>query len=65
MKVKNRIKALLAVKNKTQRSLARDLGVTHIAVYKWCKNEANPQESSIVSLENALGVTKDVIFYLE
>lgn len=65
MRIKNRIKTLLKLKKLSQRKLAKSIGITHMAVFRWCKNIYNPGDEYIEKLEEVLGVAKEDIFYLE
>lgn len=51
----NRIKAVLAEKNKTGKWLAESLGVSCITVSKWCTNTSQP---SLLVLTNIAGCLK-------
>ena len=48
----NRLKVVLAEKNRTNKWLAEQIGVDQAAVSKWCTNSAQP------NLENLMEVAK-------
>jgi len=55
-KVYNRIKAVLAEKDKTNIWLAEKLGMNRTTVSKWCTNEMQPTVDSLFKIAEALGV---------
>ncbi len=52
----NRIKAVLAEKNKTNNWLADQLKVNRTTVSKWCRNEMQPRVEMLFQIANTLDV---------
>lgn len=52
----NRIKAVLAEKNKTSRELANHLGKTETSVSRWCTNDMQPSIETLYEIAKALDV---------
>ena len=52
----NRIAEVLIEKNKTQKWLAEQLGVTEEAVSHWCKQKSQPSFRNLYAAANKLGV---------
>lgn len=52
----NRIKAVLAEKNKTSRELAHLLGKTETSVSRWCTNDMQPSIETLYEIAKALDV---------
>jgi transcriptional regulator with XRE-family HTH domain len=52
----NRIKAVLAEKNKTNNWLADQLEVNRTTVSKWCRNEMQPRVESLFAIANVLDI---------
>lgn len=52
----NRIKAVLAEKNKTNLWLAEELKMNKTTVSKWCTNEVQPTVESLFNIARALDV---------
>ena len=52
----NRIKVVLAEKNKTGIWLARQLGKDRTTVSKWCSNAVQPSLETIIEVAQCLGV---------
>lgn len=55
-KAANRIKAVLAEKNKTNNWLAETLGKNRTTVSKWCTNQMQPTVESLYEIAEALDV---------
>ena len=55
-KAYNRIKAVLAEKNKSNNWLAAQLGRNRTTVSKWCTNQMQPTVESLVQIAKALDV---------
>lgn len=55
-KVYNRIKAVLAEKNKTNIWLAEAIGVNRNSVSKWCTNSMQPTVETLFEIATALDV---------
>jgi len=55
-RILNRIKAVLAEKNKTNLWLAETLGKNRSTVSKWCTNDIQPTMESLFDIAEALGV---------
>ncbi len=53
----NRIKVVLAEKEKTNNWLAETLGKDPATVSKWCTNTTQPSLENIVEIAKSLGVT--------
>ena len=58
----NRIKAVLAETNHTNKWLAEQLGKDPVTVSKWCTNTTQPDLSTLANIANALQV--DIRFLL-
>ncbi|GAB5526501.1 MAG: helix-turn-helix transcriptional regulator [Roseivirga sp.] len=52
----NRIKAVLAEKNKTSKDLAKHLGRTEASVSRWCTNDVQPQLNTFAKIADFLDV---------
>ena len=52
----NRIKVVLADKQRTNKWLAEQLGVNPSTVSKWCTNTSQPPLESIISISKLLNV---------
>jgi transcriptional regulator with XRE-family HTH domain len=52
----NRIKAVLAEKNKTSKDLARYLGKTESTVSRWCTNEVQPSIETLYEIARYLKI---------
>ncbi|WP_128546806.1 helix-turn-helix transcriptional regulator [Larkinella soli] len=52
----NRIKAVLADRNKSNKDLARYLGKTESAVSRWCTNEVQPSIETLYEIAQFLEV---------
>ena len=58
----NRIKVILAEKDKTSRWLAEQLGKTEVTVSRWCTNEVQPSMDTFFFFFQLLDVDiKDLI----
>ena len=55
-KVYNRIKAVLAEKDKTSTWLAEELGVNRSTVSKWCTNQIQPPIETLFKVAKVLKV---------
>ena len=57
----NRLKVVLAEKNRTNRWLAAQLGKNEATISKWCTNSTQPSLSDLVAIAKCLEVdTKDL-----
>ena len=56
MKEVNRLKIILAEKNKTGKWLAEQLGKDHSTVSKWCSNSSQPQLDTVIRIAELLDV---------
>lgn len=54
--VENRIKAVLAEKNKTSRWLANELGKSENTVSRWCSNKVQPPIQQLQNIAVLLNV---------
>ncbi|MBQ9533250.1 MAG: helix-turn-helix transcriptional regulator [Prevotella sp.] len=61
----NRIKAVLADKQHTNKWLAEQLGKDPATVSKWCTNAAQPSLETLMQIARVLGVTTDDLLRLE
>lgn len=52
----NRIKAVLAEKDRTNNWLAEKLGMNRTTVSKWCRNEMQPRIETLFQIAEALEV---------
>lgn len=52
----NRIKVMLAEKNKTNKWLAEQLGINPATVSKWCTNSSQPSLDMLGKIADALDV---------
>ena len=52
----NRIKVVLAEKEKTNKWLAEQVGRSEVSVSRWCTNEAQPSLQILWEIANALNV---------
>lgn len=58
----NRLKVVLAEKNRTNRWLAAQLGKNEATILKWCTNSTQPSLSDLVAIAKCLEVdTKDLL----
>lgn len=58
----NRLKVVLAEKNRTNRWLAAQLGKNEATISKWCTNSTQPSLSDLVAIAKCLKVdTKDLL----
>ena len=58
----NRIKVILAEKDKTNRWLAEQLGKTEVTVSRWCTNEVQPSMDTFLEIAQLLDIDiKDLI----
>lgn len=58
----NRLKVVLAEKNRTNRWLAAQLGKNEATISKWCTNSRQPSLSDLVAIAKCLEVdTKDLL----
>lgn len=58
----NRLKVVLAEKNRTNRWLAAQLGKNEATISKWCTNSIQPSLSDLVAIAKCLEVdTKDLL----
>ncbi len=58
----NRLKVVLAEKNRTNRWLAAQLGKNEATISKWCTNSTQPRLSDLVAIAKCLEVdTKDLL----
>ncbi len=56
MKEINRLRAILAEKNKTGKWLAEQLGKDPSTVSKWCSNSSQPQLDTVVRIAELLEI---------
>ena len=61
----NRIKAVLADKQHTNKWLAEQLGKDPATVSKWCTNNSQPPLETLMQIARVLGVTTDDLLRLE
>mgnify|MGYP001057804634 FL=1 len=58
----NRLKVVLAEKNRTNRWLAAQLGKNEATISKWCTNSTQPSLTDLVAIAKCLEVdTKDLL----
>lgn len=55
----NRIKVVLAEKEKTNKWLASELGINPSTVSKWCTNSSQPNIEALIKISKLLGVEMD------
>ena len=55
----NRIKVVLAEKEKTNKWLASELGINPSTVSKWCTNSSQPDIETLIKISKLLGVEMD------
>ncbi len=59
----NRLKVVLAEKNRTNRWLAAQLGKNEATISKWCTNSTQPSLNDLVAIAKCLEVdTKDLLY---
>ncbi|WP_346713522.1 helix-turn-helix transcriptional regulator [Mediterranea massiliensis] len=62
----NRLKVVLAEKNRTNRWLAAQLGKNEATISKWCTNSAQPSLDDLFVIAKCLDVdTKDLIYSIK
>lgn len=61
----NRIKVVLAEKERTNKWLATELGINPSTVSKWCTNSSQPDIAILVKISKLLGVELDELFNKE
>ena len=61
----NRIKAVLADKQHTNKWLAEQLGKDPATVSKWCTNSSQPPLETLMQIAKVLNVTTDDLLRLE
>ena len=61
----NRIKAVLADMQHTNKWLAEQLGKDPATVSKWCTNSSQPPLETLMQIAKVLGVTTDDLLRLE
>ena len=61
----NRIKVVLAEKQKTNKWLASELGINPSTVSKWCTNSSQPDISLLVKIAKLLDVELDELLNKE
>lgn len=61
----NRIKAVLADKQHTNKWLAEQLGKDPATVSKWCTNSSQPPIETLMQIAKVLNVTTDDLLRLE
>lgn len=61
----NRIKAVLADKERTNKWLAEQLGKDQATVSKWCTNASQPPMETFMKISQLLGVTLDELVRFE
>lgn len=52
----NRLKVLLAEKEKTNRWLAEELGKSEVTVSRWCSNEVQPSLETMAQIAQLLKI---------
>lgn len=53
----NRIKEVIIEQGKTNNWLAKELGVTHVSVSRWCSNMYQPSIENLYKIAEALKVS--------
>lgn len=61
----NRIKVVLAEKERTNKWLATELGINPSTVSKWCTNSSQPDIAILVKISKLLDVELDELFNKE
>lgn len=61
----NRLKAILAEKGKTNKWLAKELGINETTVSRWCTNETQPRLNRLVKISELLNVDIGEMFLKE
>lgn len=61
----NRIKVVLAEKERTNKWLATELGINPSTVSKWCTNSSQPDIAILVKISKLLEVGLDELFNKE
>lgn len=59
----NRLKAVLAEQNKTNKWLAEQLQKNETTVSRWCTNEVQPSMENLVLIAETLGVDVKELIY--
>lgn len=59
----NRLKVVLAEKNRTNRWLAAQLGKNEATISKWCTNSTQPSLSDLVAIAKCLEVDTKVLLH--
>lgn len=58
----NRLKVVLAEKNKTNRWLAEQLGKSEVTISRWCTNEVQPSMETFLQMAKLLNIDiKDLL----
>ncbi|MDM1445879.1 helix-turn-helix transcriptional regulator [Myroides odoratimimus] len=52
----NRLKVVLAEKNKTNRWLAEQLGKSEVTISRWCTNEVQPSMETFLQIATLLNI---------
>ncbi|MDM1369039.1 helix-turn-helix transcriptional regulator [Myroides marinus] len=52
----NRLKVVLAEKNKTNRWLAEQLGKSDVTISRWCTNEVQPSMETFLQIATLLNI---------
>jgi len=52
----NRLKVVLAEKNKTNRWLAEQLGKSDVTISRWCTNEVQPSMETFLQIATVLNI---------
>lgn len=52
----NRLKVVLAEKNKTNRWLAEQLGKSDVTISRWCTNEIQPSMETFLQIATLLNI---------
>ncbi|MDM1097834.1 helix-turn-helix transcriptional regulator [Myroides odoratimimus] len=52
----NRLKVVLAEKNKTNRWLAEQLGKSEVTISRWCTNEVQPSMETLLQIAILLNI---------
>ncbi|MGG5578114.1 helix-turn-helix transcriptional regulator [Myroides sp. C15-4] len=52
----NRLKVVLAEKNKTSKWLAQQLGKSEVTISRWCTNEVQPSMETFLQIATLLNI---------
>lgn len=65
MRIKNRIAVYLKASGMTQAKLSETIGISTVAINRWCKGHNNPERELHQKLADILKVSVKELFYLD